>query len=74
MITPPWFDTPVETLAFNAYAMHTSELDELIQYFRMHPVFFLTDEKVAAASKELGLSISHLSNDEYDYVMKGISC
>lgn len=74
MITPPWFETPVETLAFNAYAMHTSELDELIQYFRMHPVFFLTDEKVAAASKELGLSISHLSNDEYDYVMKGISC
>ena len=74
MITPPWFETPVETLAFNAYAMHTSELDELIQYFRMHPVFFLTDENIAAASKELGLSISRLSNDEYDYVMKGISC
>ena len=74
MITPPWFETSVETLAFNAYAMHTSELDELIQYFRMHPVFFLTDEKIAAASKELGLSISRLSNDEYDYVMKGISC
>lgn len=74
MITPPWFETSVETLAFNAYAMHTSELDELIHYFRMHPVFFLTDEEIAAASKELGLSISHLSKDEYDYIMKGISC
>ena len=34
MITPPWFTDSVETIAFNAYAMHTDELDRLIQYFR----------------------------------------
>lgn len=73
MITPPWFETPVETLAFNAYAMHTSELDELIQYFRMHPELSLdSDNDVSKACICLGLSISHLASDEYEYVKKGL--
>lgn len=29
MITPPWFNTPTETLAFNAYAFSESEVMRL---------------------------------------------
>lgn len=29
MITPPWYNDPVEEIAFNAYAIHTSNLDEI---------------------------------------------
>lgn len=35
MITPPWYDNPIEEVAFNAYALNTQRLedvvDELIQ-------------------------------------------
>lgn len=30
-IKPPWYDTPIENTAFNAYAFHTSELEARIQ-------------------------------------------
>ena len=73
MITPPWFTDSVETIAFNAYVMHTNELDKLIQYFREHPELSLdSDNDVSEACMCLGLSISHLASDEYEYVRKGL--
>lgn len=29
-IDPPWYDDPVERIAFNMYSMHQSELDDAI--------------------------------------------
>ena len=30
MITPPWYNDPNETLAFNAYAFHSQEVEDVI--------------------------------------------
>ena len=30
MITSPWYNNPVENTAFNAYAFHQSEVEEVI--------------------------------------------
>ena len=30
MITPPWYNGPVETLAFNAFCYHTQEVEDVI--------------------------------------------
>lgn len=30
MITPPWYQDSVETLAFNAYCYHTQEIEDII--------------------------------------------
>ena len=31
MIDAPWYRDPVETLAFNAYAFHTQEVEDVIK-------------------------------------------
>lgn len=31
MIDTPWYRDPVETLAFNAYAYHTQEVEDVIE-------------------------------------------
>ena len=31
MIDAPWYRDPVETLAFNAYAYHTQEIEDVIE-------------------------------------------
>ena len=31
MIDAPWYRDPVETLAFNAYAFHTQEVEDVIE-------------------------------------------
>ena len=31
MIDAPWYRNPVETLAFNAYAFHTQEVEDVIE-------------------------------------------
>ena len=72
MINPPWYNDPVETLAFNAYAMQTSELDELVVYFRNRPWLELNDSNIYDACLALRLSFFALSHSEYDYVMKGL--
>ena len=72
MINPPWYEDPVEQLAFNAYAMNTSELDELIAYFRNRPELELNDRNIYDACLYLRLSFFALSHSEYDYVMKGL--
>ena len=32
-ITPPWYSDPVEFLAFNAFAMRTSQLEQVAKEF-----------------------------------------
>lgn len=43
-ITPPFYNDPVERLAFNAYAMHTSELDEIVN--KMVSAYNLTGDTI----------------------------
>ena len=31
MIDAPWYRDPIETLAFNAYAFHTQEVEDVIE-------------------------------------------
>ena len=73
MINPPWYNDSIETLAFNAYAMNISELDELIMYFKNHPSLELNEYNIYNACLQLQLSFCSLSNDEYEYVMKGLN-
>ena len=30
MLKPPWYSTPVETLAFNSFVFHTCQLDNVV--------------------------------------------
>lgn len=73
MINPPWYNDSIEVLAFNAYAMNISELDELIIYFRNHPSLELNEHNICNACLQLQLSFCTLSDDEYEYVMKGLN-
>lgn len=73
MINPPWYNDSIEALAFNTYAMNVSELDELIMYFRNHPSLELNEHNIYNACLQLQLSFCTLSDDEYEYVMKGLN-
>ena len=46
MITPPWYQDKTERLAFNAYAIHSDTVEEIIQAIgngaRSIPDVFLT--------------------------------
>ena len=71
-ITPPWYSDPVEFLAFNAYAMRTSQLEQVAKEFA-EQADRIDDEEalghmLAAICEENGVRVGTLTEDEQSCV------
>ena len=76
-ITPPWYSDPVEFLAFNAFAMRTSQLEQVAKEF-VEQADRIDDEDVlghmlAAICEENGVSVDTLTEDEQSFLSNGIN-
>lgn len=76
-ITPPWYSDPVEFLAFNAYAMRTSQLEQIAEEFADQAgqidddgVF---DDLLSAICEENGISVDTLTADEQNFLSTEIN-
>ena len=76
-ITPPWYSDPVEFLAFNAYAMRTSQLEQAAKEFA-EQADRINDEEVlsnmlSAICEENGVSVDTLTEDELSFLSNEIN-
>ena len=76
-ITPPWYSDPVEFLAFNAYAMRTSQLEQVAKEFA-EQADRIDDEEalghmLAAICEENGVSVDTLAKDEQSFLSDEIN-
>ena len=76
-ITPPWYSDPVEFLAFNAYAMRTSQLEQVAREFA-EQADRIDDEEalgymLAAICEENGVSVDTLTEDEQSFLSDEIN-
>ena len=76
-ITPPWYSDPVEFLAFNAFAMRTSQLEQVAKEFA-EQVDRIDDEEalgymLAAICEENGVSADTLTEDEQSFLSDEIN-
>ena len=76
-ITPPWYSDPVEFLAFNAFAMRTSRLEQVTKEF-VEQADRIDDEEVlghmlAAICEENGVSVDTLTEDEQSFLSDEIN-
>ena len=76
-ITPPWYSDPVEFLAFNAYAMQTSQLEQVAKEF-VEQADRIDDEEalghmLAAICEENGVSVDTLTEDEQSFLSDEIN-
>ena len=76
-ITPPWYSDPVEFLAFNAYAMRTSQLEQVAKDFA-EQADRINDEEalghmLAAICEENGVSVDTLTKDEQRFLSDEIN-
>ena len=76
-ITPPWYSDPVEFLAFNAYAMRTSQLEQVAKEFA-EQADRINDEEVlsnmlSAICEENGVSVDTLAEDELSFLSNEIN-
>ena len=76
-ITPPWYSDPVEFLAFNAYAMRTSQLEQAAKDFA-EQTDRIDDEEVlsnmlSAICEENGVSVDTLTEDEQSFLSDEIN-
>lgn len=76
-ITPPWYSDPVEFLAFNAYAMRTSQLEQTAKDF-VEQADRIDDEEalghmLSAICEENGVSIDTLTEDEQSFLSDEIN-
>ena len=76
-ITPPWYSDPVEFLAFNAYAMRTSQLEQAAKEFA-EQADQIDDEEVlsnmlSAICEENGVSVDTLTKDEQSFLSNEIN-
>lgn len=58
-IDPPWYDNPVERVAFNLYSMHQSELDDAVN-------------KIFAGETNITFSFELTEKDE-DYIRRTLA-
>ena len=64
-IDAPWYNDPVERVAFNLYAMHTSKLDDIAsEIINLYGGETITDDDIR--------DMYSLNDDELDYVIKRI--
>ena len=76
-ITPPWYSDPVEFLAFNAYAMRTSQLEQVAKEF-VEQADRIDDEEVlghmlSAICEENGVSVDTLTENERSFLSNEIN-
>ena len=76
-ITPPWYSDPVEFLAFNTYAMRTSQLEQVANDF-VEQADRIDDEEalghmLAAICEENGVSVDTLTKDEQNFLSNEIN-
>ena len=76
-ITPSWYSDPVEFLAFNAYAMRTSQLEQAAKDFT-EQADRIDDEEVLsnmlfAICEENGVSVDTLAEDELNFLSNEIN-
>ena len=76
-ITPPWYSDPVEFLAFNAFAMRTSQLEQVAKDF-VEQADRIDDEEalghmLAAICEENGVSADTLTEDEQSFLSDEIN-
>ena len=76
-ITPPWYSDPVEFLAFNAYAMRTSQLEQVAKDF-VEQADRIDDEEalghmLSAICEENGVSADTLTEDEQSFLSDEIN-
>ena len=76
-ITPPWYSDPVEFLAFNAFAMRTSQLEQVAKDF-VEQANRIDDEEalghmLAAICEENGVSVDTLTKDEQSFLSNEIN-
>ena len=77
VITPPWYSDPVEFLAFNAYAMRTSQLEQVAKEFA-EQADRIDDEEalghmLSAICEENGVSVDTLTKDEQSFLSDEIN-
>ena len=70
-ITPPWYSDPVEFLAFNAYAMRTSQLEQVAKEFA-EQANRINDEEalshiLAAICEENGVGVDRRTEGEQSF-------
>ena len=76
-ITPPWYSDPVEFLAFNAYAMRTSQLEQIAKEF-VEQADRIDGEgalghMLSAICEENGVSVDTLTEDELSFLSNEIN-
>ena len=76
-ITPPWYSDPVEFLAFNAFAMRTSQLEQIAEEF-VEQADRIDDEEalshmLSAICEENGVSVDTLTQDEQSFLSNEIN-
>ena len=76
-ITPPWYSDPVEFLAFNAYAMRASQLEQVAKDFA-EQADRIDDEEalshmLSAICEENGVSVDTLTEDEQSFLSDEIN-
>ena len=76
-ITPPWYSDPAEFLAFNAYAMRTSQLEQVAKEFA-EQADRINDEEalghmLSAICEENGVSVDTLTEGEQSFLSDEIN-
>ena len=76
-ITPPWYSDPVEFLAFNAFSMRTSQLEQIAKEF-VEQADRIDDGEalghmLAAICEENGVSVDTLTEDEQSFLSNEIN-
>ena len=76
-IIPPWYSDPVEFLAFNAYAMRTSQLEQIAKEFAEQAERIDDEEALShmlsAICEENGVSVDTLTEDEQSFLSDEIN-
>ena len=76
-IIPPWYSDPVEFLAFNAYAMRTSQLEQAAKDFAEQADRIDDEEALghmfSAICEENGVSVDTLTEDEQSFLSNEIN-
>ena len=80
-ITPPWYSDPVEFLAFNAFVMRTSQLEQVAKEFAEQADRIddeIDDEEalghmLAAICEENGVGVDTLTKDEQSFLSNEIN-
>lgn len=67
MINAPWYNDPVENLAFNAYAFHSQEVEDIIEMIGNGAVSIQTDTDMTFDDKR------YIENEVYKRYGIGIN-